>query len=86
MLHQAFEAFEAFEETAVSVGNLAVVETAAKMGTVASEAFAAYAVCQETVASGKGKRVADLVAMSLLAHLVGNSIEANGVVLGRRAN
>jgi hypothetical protein len=56
------------------------------MGTVASGAFAACAVCLGTVASGKGKRAADLVAMSLLAHPVENSIEANEVVLGRRAN
>lgn len=86
MQHQAFEASEAFVEIAVSVGSLAAVGTAAKMGTVASEASAACAVCQETAASGKGKRAADLVAMSLQAHLVGNSTEANEVVLGRRAS
>jgi hypothetical protein len=43
-------------------------------------------VCLETVASGKGKRAADLVAMFLLAHLVESSIEVNVTVLGRRAN
>jgi hypothetical protein len=63
-----------------------MVETAVEMGTAASEAFAACAVYWEIAASGKGKRAADLVAMSLLAHLVENSIEASEVVLGMRVN
>jgi hypothetical protein len=84
--HQAFEASEAFVEIAVSVENSAAVETAVKMGTVASVASVACVVCLETVASGKGKRAADLVAMFLLAHLVESSIEVNVTVLGTRAN
>ena len=76
--HQASVASAAFVETVVSVENFATVETEVKTGTGASEAFAASAACavfQGTAAFERERKEADLVAMSLLAHLAGNSIE-----------
>mgnify|MGYP006877410505 CR=1 FL=1 len=87
--HQAFAASAASGETAVSVGNLATVGIVVKMEIGAFEASAASAACvvsQGIAAFGREKRAADLVAMSLLAHLAGNSIEGNEAALGKRAS
>lgn len=77
---QAFGASAAFAEIGVSVGSLVKTETEA------SEAFAACVVFQGTAAFEREKRAADLEAMSLLAHPVESSIEANEVVLGKRVS
>jgi hypothetical protein len=86
---QASEAFEAFEASAASAASAeteAFVESLVKREIGASEAFAAFGVFQETAASGKGKKAADLEAMSLLVRPVGSSIEANEAALGTRAS
>jgi hypothetical protein len=64
-------------ETVASAETVAFGETVVERGTAASEAFVVY---QEIVASGTGKLEVGLVAMFVLAHLVGSSIEANAAV------
>jgi len=65
---------------------LATVETVVKTEIGAFEASAACVVSQGIAAFGREKRAADLVAMSLRAHLAGNSIEENEAALEKRAN